>query len=124
VRGRELTECRILQEPELPFTARRQEPGWMITIDADAIFLNADYGALQLRTPKTEPLKTAEGGSFRPMTAAAAVELRLDKRYERHQQEQSGRQHQQTGHQIVETDVKMSFQGTAGSLSRVVSVIW
>mgnify|MGYP001818015786 FL=1 len=62
VRGRELAECRILQAPELPFTARGQEPGWMITIDdADTIFLNADFGALQVRMPKTEPEITAEG---------------------------------------------------------------
>jgi heat shock protein HslJ/membrane-bound inhibitor of C-type lysozyme len=73
VRGRELPECRILQEPELPFTARGQEPGWMITIDADAIFLNADYGALELRMPKAEPLKTAEGFLYR----TAAKDRRL-----------------------------------------------
>lgn len=65
VRGRELPECRALREPELPFTARGQEPGWMIRIDADTIFLNADFGALQLRMPKTEPLSTAEGFLYR-----------------------------------------------------------
>ena len=73
VRGRELPECRTLREPELPFTARGQEPGWMITIDADTIFLNADYGTLQLRMPKTEPLKTAEGFLYR--TAAEGRRL-------------------------------------------------
>jgi heat shock protein HslJ/membrane-bound inhibitor of C-type lysozyme len=65
VRGRELPECLALREPELPFTARGQEPGWMIRIDADTIFLNADFGALQLRMPKTEPLSTAEGFVYR-----------------------------------------------------------
>jgi len=65
VRGRELPECLALREPELPFTARGQEPGWMIRIDADTIFLNADFGALQLRMPKTEPLSTAEGFLYR-----------------------------------------------------------
>jgi heat shock protein HslJ len=73
VRGRQLPECRILQEPELPFTARGQEPGWRITIEADTIFLDADYGALQLRMPKTEPLKTAEG--FLYQTAAEGRRL-------------------------------------------------
>ncbi|MGB8426877.1 MAG: MliC family protein, partial [Desulfobacterales bacterium] len=33
VRGRQLPECRALREHALPFTARGQEPGWMITID-------------------------------------------------------------------------------------------
>jgi heat shock protein HslJ/membrane-bound inhibitor of C-type lysozyme len=73
VRGRELPECGTLREPELPFTARGQEPGWMITIDADAIFLNADFGALQLRMPKTEPMTTAEGFLYR--TAAEGRRL-------------------------------------------------
>ncbi|HHP7233931.1 MAG TPA: META domain-containing protein [Desulfobacterales bacterium] len=73
VRGRELPECLTLREPELPFTARGQEPGWMITIDADAILLNADFGALQLRMPKTEPLTTAEGFLYR--TAAEGRRL-------------------------------------------------
>lgn len=68
VRGRELPECRALREPELPFTARGQEPGWMIRIDAETIYLNADFGALELRMPKTEPLSTAEG--FLYMTSA------------------------------------------------------
>ena len=61
VRGRELPECRALREPALPFTARGQEPGWMISIDADTILLDADFGALQVRMPKTEPLRTAAG---------------------------------------------------------------
>ncbi len=65
VRGRELPECCALREPALPFTARGQEPGWIITVDADTIFLNADFGALQLRMPKPEPLKTAEGLLYR-----------------------------------------------------------
>jgi heat shock protein HslJ/membrane-bound inhibitor of C-type lysozyme len=65
VRGKELPECLAVREPELPFTARGQEPGWMITINADAIFLNADFGALQLRMPKTEPEIIAEGFLYR-----------------------------------------------------------
>jgi len=80
VRGRELPECRALREPDLPFTARGQEPGWMITIDADAIFLNADFGALQLRMPKTEPLTTAEGFLYR--TAAEGRRLAVTLRPE------------------------------------------
>jgi heat shock protein HslJ/uncharacterized lipoprotein YbaY len=65
VRGVNLPECRAVTEPELPFTARGQEPGWLITIDAGEIFLNADYGALQLRLPRTEPQITAEGILYR-----------------------------------------------------------
>jgi heat shock protein HslJ len=61
VRGQALPECRAVREPELPFTARGQEPGWMITIDAGAIFLNADFGALQLRFPRRAPEISADG---------------------------------------------------------------
>jgi heat shock protein HslJ/membrane-bound inhibitor of C-type lysozyme len=60
VRGRELPECRAVREPALPFTARGQEPGWMITIEAGAILLSADFGALQLRFPRSAPDVSAE----------------------------------------------------------------
>ncbi|MCU0540243.1 MAG: META domain-containing protein [Desulfobacterales bacterium] len=73
VRGEALPECRAVREPELPFTARGQEPGWMITIDADAIFLNADYGALQLRFPRAAPQAAADGIRYR--TAAGGRRL-------------------------------------------------
>jgi heat shock protein HslJ len=59
--GKALPESQPVREPELPFTARGQEPGWMITIDASTISLNSDYGSLQLSMPRTEPQATAEG---------------------------------------------------------------
>jgi len=65
VRGVDLPQCRAVVEPRLPFTARGQEPGWMIRIDASEIFLNADFGALQLRMPRTEPQITAAGVLYR-----------------------------------------------------------
>jgi hypothetical protein len=65
VRGVDLPQCRAVVEPRLPFTARGQEPGWMIRIDASEIFLNADFGALQLRLPRTEPQVTADGILYR-----------------------------------------------------------
>ncbi|MFY9942420.1 MAG: META domain-containing protein [Desulfobacterales bacterium] len=63
--GVALPECRAVTAPELPFTARGQEPGWLITIAAEAISLNADYGALQLRMPRPEPEVTALGIVYR-----------------------------------------------------------
>jgi len=65
VRGKELPECRAVREPELPFTARGQEPGWMITIDPGVILLKADFGALQLRFPRTVPQVSADGIRYR-----------------------------------------------------------
>ena len=65
VRGVDLPQCRAIVEPGLPFTARGQEPGWSIEIDARRIFLNADFGALQLRMPRMEPQITAEGVLYR-----------------------------------------------------------
>ena len=65
VRGKELPECRAVREPELPFTARGQEPGWMITMDTGTISLNADFGALQLRFPRTAPQVSADGIRYR-----------------------------------------------------------
>jgi uncharacterized membrane protein len=37
----------------------------MIRIDASEIFLNADFGALQLRRPRTEPQVTADSILYR-----------------------------------------------------------
>jgi len=65
VHGKELPECLAVREPDLPFTARGQEPGWMITMDTGAIFLNADFGALQLRFPQTAPQVSADGIRYR-----------------------------------------------------------
>jgi uncharacterized membrane protein len=65
VRGVDLPQCRAIVEPALPFAARGQEPGWSITIDSRRIFLNADFGALQLRMPRTEPQITADGLLYR-----------------------------------------------------------
>ncbi|MGD8541994.1 MAG: META domain-containing protein [Desulfobacteraceae bacterium] len=63
--GVTLPECRAVTAPELPFTARGQEPGWQITIAAEEISLSADYGALQLRMPRPEPEVTAAGIDYR-----------------------------------------------------------
>jgi heat shock protein HslJ len=65
MRGKDLPECQAVREPELPFTARGQEPGWMITIDAGTILLNADFGALQLRFPRSAPEVSADGIRYR-----------------------------------------------------------
>ena len=65
VRGVGLPECRAVTAPELPFTARGQEPGWLIRIDESGISLNTDFGALQLRMPRTEPQITADGILYR-----------------------------------------------------------
>lgn len=73
VRGVNLPPCRVVVEPGLPFTARGQEPGWMIRIDASEISLNADFGAPQLRMPRTEPQITADGVLYR--TAAGGRRL-------------------------------------------------
>jgi heat shock protein HslJ len=58
---------------QVPFTARGQEPGWMITIDAGTIFLSADYGVLQHRFPRTAPQVSA--GAVRYRTEAEGRRL-------------------------------------------------
>lgn len=65
VHGKELPECQAVREPDLPFTARGQEPGWVIRMDTSTIFLNADFGALQLRFPRTAPQVSADGIRYR-----------------------------------------------------------
>jgi len=80
VRGVDLPECRAVTEPKLPFTARGQEPGWMIRIDASEIFLNADFGALQLRLPRTEPHVTAAGILYRTAADGRRLSVSIEPR--------------------------------------------
>lgn len=80
VRGVNLPPCRAVVEPGLPFTARGQEPGWMIRIDASEISLNADFGALQLRMPRTEPQITADGVLYRTATDGRSLSVAIQPR--------------------------------------------
>jgi heat shock protein HslJ len=52
----------------------------MLTIDASAIFLNADFGALQLRMPRTDPLTTAEGVHYRTEADGRRLEVFIQPR--------------------------------------------
>ncbi|MCG6908189.1 MAG: META domain-containing protein [Desulfobacteraceae bacterium] len=78
--GVTLPECRVVTAPELPFTARGQEPGWQITIAAEAISLNADYGALQLRMPRPEPEVTAAGILYRTAADGRSLSVSIQPR--------------------------------------------
>jgi heat shock protein HslJ len=80
VRGVDLPQCRAVVEPRLPFTARVQEPGWTIRIDASEIFLNADFGALQLRLPRTEPQITADGILYRTASDGRRLSVSIEPR--------------------------------------------
>jgi len=80
VRGVDLSQCRAIVEPGLPFTARGQEPGWSIEIDARQIFLNADFGALQLRMPRTEPQITADSVLYRTATDGRSLSVAIQPR--------------------------------------------
>ncbi|NDY95526.1 META domain-containing protein [Wenzhouxiangella limi] len=51
VRGERLPTCDRVVAPELPFTARGQEPGWHLRIDEEAIVLRAHYGEQDLTFP-------------------------------------------------------------------------
>lgn len=56
VRGETLPECERITGLELPFTARGQEPGWMVRITEEKIELLANLGATRITLPAPEPL--------------------------------------------------------------------
>ncbi|MFO7764316.1 MAG: META domain-containing protein [Wenzhouxiangellaceae bacterium] len=61
VRGERLPECRRIEAPETPFTARGQEPGWQLRITDEAIELERNYGTQQSTFPYVEPSVAADG---------------------------------------------------------------
>lgn len=54
VRGETLPECERISGPELPFTARGQEPGWMVRISEAQVEVLADLGATRITFPAPE----------------------------------------------------------------------
>lgn len=62
--GEVLDNCERLTEPELPFTARGQEPGWDLRIDEEAMVLRTQYGQQQLDFPRVPPQISAAGTRY------------------------------------------------------------
>ena len=77
IRG-SLPEFQAVTTPELPFSACGQEPGWQITIAENEIFLQADFGTLQQRFPRTEPEVTAEGLVYRTTAAGRRLSVYIE----------------------------------------------
>lgn len=73
-----LPEFTAVTTPELPFSASGQEPGWQITIAENEIFLQADFGTLQQRFPRTEPEVTAEGLVYRTTAAGRRLSVYIE----------------------------------------------
>lgn len=64
LRGEVLANCTPMTEPEFPFRARGQEPGWHLHMDEEAMVLRAHYGELELSFPRVRPVHTAEGTRY------------------------------------------------------------
>ena len=64
LRGEVLDNCERLTEPELPFTARGQEPGWHLRIDEEAMVIRAHYGEQHLNFPRVSPQISAAGTRY------------------------------------------------------------
>lgn len=63
---------------EGPWTARGNEPGWLLTLDGKEMTLVHAYGALTFRTPKPLPVKIEGGVAYADVTNTLVVTV-LDK---------------------------------------------
>ena len=63
-RGAVLDDCERLTAPELPFTARGQEPGWDLRIEEDGLTIRINYGAEELTFAPVEPEVSASGARY------------------------------------------------------------
>jgi len=79
VRGETLPSCTRMTEPELPFVARGQEPGWRLSIDAEAIDLRAYYGEEHLNFPRVEPAISAAGLRYETETEDHRLVVLVDR---------------------------------------------
>ena len=61
IRGETLENCERMAEPELPFTARGQEPGWNLRIDERSMVLNANYDQRKIKVSRVPPEISAAG---------------------------------------------------------------
>jgi heat shock protein HslJ/membrane-bound inhibitor of C-type lysozyme len=61
VRSETLPGCQVISGPALPFTARGQEPSWMLEVTADELRLLTDFGTTELSFPRPEPRVMLEG---------------------------------------------------------------
>ena len=61
IRGEALDNCERVAEPELPFTARGQEPGWNLRIDDTAMVLHTNYDEQKLNFSRAPAEISAAG---------------------------------------------------------------
>lgn len=74
--------CRVQPPPaavaaESPaFTARGNEPGWLLTVDSEHATLKWNYGANEAVVPRTEPSESNDGRRY--VSVTEAHDLRVD----------------------------------------------
>lgn len=79
VRGETLPTCTRVVAPELPLTARGQEPGWHLRIDEEAIVLRAQYGEQQLDFPPASPQISVAGFRYETETEDHRLTVLVDR---------------------------------------------
>lgn len=74
--------CQRLSPPELPLTARGQEPGWLLKMHEDQLDLQYQYGEQQYRAATPEPQIMAQGYRYRTQSSQGdALTLTISPHY-------------------------------------------
>jgi len=65
VKGRDLQDCQpVITPAALPFTARGNEPGWVLTLSDSGVIYDGDMGARRLEGPLPPSQPTGSGARF------------------------------------------------------------
>ncbi len=77
-------ECERLRDGTarhpLPFEARGNEPGWLLTLTEKAVRLEYAYGSKKASAPRPEPAATSDGYRYRITTEAHDLRVRIQRR--------------------------------------------
>lgn len=69
------------QGPELPLTARGQEPGWLLKVDRDQLALEYQYGQKSFSAPTPKPQSIPDGWRYSVTSNDQLIALDIKHRY-------------------------------------------
>ncbi|MFP5378226.1 MAG: MliC family protein, partial [Vicinamibacteria bacterium] len=119
--GRTLPTCVAVADDRVAsvYTARGQEPGWLLTIGPDRMVLLAAYGETRIETPV--PVRQASTGGFTYAAATGVGMLRVDVSHRACQDAMSGISYPDT---VTVTFGGVTLRGCGGDQAAALAGDW